>query len=427
MVAALLLTVAAAQGQGQLVVNGRVVAGLLTTLVPGYAYAPAEPYARALGAELRLGGNTALLSFGGRLVSLPVFPTPEAALSRTDALMVDGRRASGTGAVLRDGTVYLPVKSVTAAFTGRTAYLEAERTVVVVFPRPTLVSVSPPAVWGRSERFVLRFNAPVAVEDRFEPSLGVARVRFARAELGDEGLAEQRFSGSRFSDAALVPGDGFLDFNLTLPEGNSYRVFTEPYGAGERVIIDVLRGDAPETAQTSSVVLAADAGTERLARRLGRALEAQNVPATVQRTFTGEDAPLGFAAPLLLALRAAPVDEGRFNVFYLPEGGADVPTLDAPIRVAAASVTGDVGDRLGYLEPDFGVGERFARQLAVSLSERTTLTPASLLAAPILELGGAAGRGVLLELPPSALDTPAETARLGAAIAPLISMLWQGR
>ena len=76
---AALLVAAAAHGQGRLVVNGRPVAGLTTALLPGYAYAPAEPYARALGAELRVGGDTLLLSFGGRLVSLPVFPTPGAA------------------------------------------------------------------------------------------------------------------------------------------------------------------------------------------------------------------------------------------------------------------------------------------------------------------------------------------------------------
>ena len=429
LLAALLLT-AAAHGQGRLVVNGRPVGGLTTTLLPGYAYAPAEPYARALRAELRVGGDTLLLSFGGRLVSLPVFPTPgaaaaamaSAATGTINALMVDGRRVFSPGAVLRGGTVYLPIKSVTAALTGRTAYLEAERTVVVVFPRPALVSVSPPGVWGRSERFVLAFDAPVSLESRFEPSLGVARFRFARAELGNENLTGQRFSGSRFSDAALVPGDGFLDFNLTLPEGNRYTVFTEPHGDGERVVIDVLRGDAPASAQTAAVVLAADARTEPLARRLQRSLEDQDVAATVVRTLPGDAAPRGFGTPLLLALRAAPVDEGRFNVFYLPED-AGVPTLAAPVRVAASGVTGDAGDRLEHLSPDFGVGERFARRLATSLAERTALTPAAILAAPLLELGGAAGRGVLLELSPSALDTPAETARLEAAIGALVVAL----
>ncbi len=427
---AALLVAAAVHGQGRLVVNGRPVGGLTTTLLPGYAYAPAEPYAQALGAELWVGGDTLLLSFGGRLVSLPVFPTPGAAAGEatdtTSALTVDGRRVPSPGAVAQGGRVYLPVKSVTAALTGRTAYLEAERTVVVVFPRPTLVSVSPPGVWGRSERFVLTFDAPVSLESRFEPSLGVARFRFARAELGDESLTGRRFSGSRFSDAALVPGDGFLDFNLTLPEGNRYNVFTEPYGDGERVIIDVLRGDAPESAQTAAVVLAADARTEPLARRLQRTLEAQNVSATVVRTRPGDATPRGFGTPLLLALRAAPVDEGRFNVFYLPEDAA-LPTLAAPVRVAAAGVTGDAGDRLEHLSPDFAVGERFARRLAASLRERTTLTPAAVLAAPLLELGGAAGRGALLELSPSALDTPAEAARLEAAVGALVAALAQGR
>lgn len=423
--AALLVTVAAAQGG--LVVNGRPVAGLTTALVPGYAYAPAEPYARALGAELRVGGSTLLLSFGGRLVSLPVVPTPEAAAAVTDALMVDGRRAPSTGAVAQGGRVYLPVKSVTAALSGRTAYLAEARTVVVVFPRPALVGVSPPGVWGRSERFVLTFDAPVSFESRFEPSLGVARFRFARAELGDAGLAEQRLpSGSRFSDAALVPGDGFVDLNLTLLSGNTYRAFTEPYGAGERVVIDVLREDAAAGERSPAVLLAADAGTAALARQVQGALADAGVSATVQRTVPSDPAPLGFAAPLTLAFRTAPVAAERFNVFFLPEDAA-VPLLNAPVRVAATGVMGEASARLTNLEPDFGVGERFAARLAAALADRTTLTPASVLAAPLLELGGAAGRGVLLELPASAVDTPAEVARLESAVVPLVTALMQDR
>ena len=61
------------------------------------------------------------------------------------------------------------------------------------------------------------------------------------------------------------------------------------------------------------------------------------------RTLPGEAAPRGFGTPLLLALRSAPVDEGRFNVFYLPEDAA-LPTLAAPVRVAAAGITGDAGE-----------------------------------------------------------------------------------
>ena len=161
-------------------------------------------------------------------------------------------------------------------------------------------------------------------------------------------------------------------------------------------------------------------------RREGTPLTGRTVVVTGASSGIGREVALAVArrggTPLLLALRAAPVDEGRFNVFYLPEDAA-LPTLAAPVRLAAAGVTGDAGDRLEHLSPDFAVGERFAQRLAASLRERTTLTPAAVLAAPLLELGGAAGRGALLELSPSALDTPAETARLEAALAPLVAAL----
>ena len=111
-----------------------------TDLVSGSAYAPAEPYAEALGAAYRYDARTGvLLSFGGRFLSLQSFPTVKQAAAATTALTVDGQQPSeyGRGAST-DESVYLPVKSVTAALGGRTAYLAAAKTVAVVFPRPTL-------------------------------------------------------------------------------------------------------------------------------------------------------------------------------------------------------------------------------------------------------------------------------------------------
>ena len=43
-----------------------------------------------------------------------------------------------------------------------------------------------------------------------------------------------------------VPGSDFFDFNLTLQPGNGYSFFSEPWGAGQRVVIDVFRSGVLE-------------------------------------------------------------------------------------------------------------------------------------------------------------------------------------
>lgn len=423
-VALALLTCAGAQQQ--LSVNGTSVE-VRTELVPGSAYAPAEAYARALGAEYRFDARTGvLLSFGGRFLSLRSFSTPAQAAAAKTALMVDGRRVPGTGAVTADGTVYLPVKSVTAALGGQTAYLTEVKTVAVVFPRPRLTAVSPPGAWGSYERFVLSFDAPVAVDDYFEPSLGAVRFRFRRAELGSDELSGRPFdlSGGRISDAAFVPSGNFLDFNLILQGGSSYRTFSEPRAEGERVVIDVFRNAAvggAVGAQTPVLVLQTEAGTHVLAQRLKVALESRSIRVNLQRATPAAMDRAGFAAPFLLTLRQATLPAGRFNVYYLPPNAA---ALDFPVRrrsVAAAS--DEARAQLARLVPDPALGERIAQGLATGLNTRTSLTLDTLMAVPLQTLGSAAGRGVMLELSASDLNRSG----LVAPLASLLSTLLQGR
>ena len=95
----------------------------------------------------------------------------------------------------------------------------------------------------------------------FSSLVGGRALSFSSAELGSAQLSGRRFnlSGGRISDAAFVPNGSFLDFNLTLQKGNTYRTFSEPYGAGERVVIDVLRDAAGGAgAPTPVMVLQAD-------------------------------------------------------------------------------------------------------------------------------------------------------------------------
>jgi len=414
------VTQAWAQAQQRLVLNGTPVAGLSTELVPGTAYAPAEGYARALGADYRFDAQAGVvLMFGGHLLSLRSFATPALAAAAADALTVDGRALPSPGAVRAEGTVYLPVKSVTAAFGGRAAYLAAQRTVAAVFPRPRLLAADPPGVWGSFERFVLTFSAPVALEDRFEPSLNVVRFRFPRAELGSETLAGRRFSGSRFSDAAFVPGSDFFDFNLTLQPGNAYSFFSEPWGAGQRVVIDVFRSEALEQRRGApSLVVGAGAGTVAFARRVQETLGARGVRVRVLSS-AARRAQAQFTAPVWLSLRRAPLAAGRFSVYYLSAGA---PTLGAPARFAAAeaALSEAARARLAGLTPDLGRGERLARGIADALESRTPLTLDALMAAPLAELSAAAGRGVMLELSPADLESAALAEGLAAALATLL-------
>lgn len=423
LIALLLLALGSAQAQQRLVVNGVPVPGLSTELVPGTAYAPAEPYARALGADYRFDAQAGvLLSFGGRLLTLESFDAPAQAAAASTALVVDGRALPGLGAVRAQGTVYLPVKNVASAFGGRTAYLAEAQTVAVVFPRPRLLAAEPPRAWGSFERFVLLFSAPVGLEPYFEASLNVVRFRFPRAELGSEALAGRRFSGSRFSDAAFVPNPGSLDFNLTLQEGSRYSVFSEPFGDGARVVIDVFRSAARNRLpgeEAPALVLAAGPGTAPLAGRLRRALEAGGTQVQLLNGAAAAAQDRKFTAPVLLSLRQAPLRAGRFNIYYL---AGEVPALDAPVRFASAEATlSEVARaRLAQVTPDLARGERLARGLAGALERRTPLTLASLMGAPLLELSGAAGRGVMLELSPADLRNEGLAAPLAMAVETLL-------
>ena len=413
-----------AGAQQQLSVNGTLI-GVRTDLVSGSAYAPAESYAKALGASYRYDARTGvLLSFGGRFLSLQSFSAVNQAAAADTALTVDGRRLPSTGAVQVGASVYLPVKSVTAALGGRTAYLAAAKTVAVVFPRPALRAVSPPGAWGSYERFVLTFDAPVELEDTPVPSLGAVRFRFPRAYLDPAELSGRRFSGSRFSDAALVPSGNFLDFNLILQPGNTYRTFSEPYGNGERVVIDVFRAAAG--AQTPVLGLLADPGTLALARHLKTVLESYNFTVELQQAASEPTAQFGFATPFLLTLRQAPLPAGRFNVYYLPPSA---PALGAPVRHAGVEPTlsAEARAQLARLTPDVALGERLARGLATGLGSRTSLTLGALLAAPLEVLSGAAGRGVMLELSPEDLARPGANAELAESLAPLLRTLLQER
>lgn len=414
----------------QLILNGYEVAGATTELVPGTTYAPAAALAAALGASWRFDAEGGLFSleFGGRFLSLRAFGAPEAAAAAQGALWVDGREAPGPGAVVVAGEPYLPVKGVVAALGGHTAQVAggATQVVTVVFPRPQLTAVRSPGVWGRAERFVLEFSAPVAVEPLYEPSLRVLRLRFPRALLGD-GVATGRFSGTHFSDAALVPDVGYLDFNLTLRAGQDYSLFSEPAGAGQRVVLDLFaRGDrgGEVNAEAPTLILDPSGQTAALAGELQRLLGARGVNAEL--TWTQDPAPpevrarSGVGAPLFVTLSRAPLGPGRVNLYYLaPETPSAL--LQAPLRAGAEAPLSEAGrERLAALPLDLALGERVARLLGTALKARTGLQP-RLVEAPLFALSGAAGRGVMLELSTAVPTTPGLVAALAESLAAVLA------
>ena len=103
-----------------------------------------------------------------------------------------------------------------------------------------------------------------------------------------------------------------------------------------------------------------------------------------------------------------------------------VGNLSSPLRreAAAATASGDPGTDpveralLRRLAPDPAAGERYARAVSGALSG--TLTAQTLESAPLFVLGGAAGRGVLLELSPQDLASESLPAALADAVVALL-------
>ncbi len=386
----------------RLIVNGVDIAAFTNTLEPGTAYAAAEPFARAMGATYRYSGDALGFELAGRFVTLQV-------------------RGEAGDAQLHEGTPYVPVKEVARRLGGEVDYLTDAKTVVVVFPRARLRSVQPPDLWGSYERFVLRFSAPVAIDERYEPSLDTVRFRFARTDLAQK----QNFSGQRFSDAVLLPGSDYTDFMLTLGRDSTYEMYAVPKGAGTEVVVDIFSEEEVEAAQETSPppVIVLDAGDA--AEPLRRALEARGVRVQLAQGDLAARMAAGIGAPLFVSLEPAPLSSGQFGVYYL-EG--DVASLDAAIRQNAAEADFSADDptsltppqrTLSRLVPDLTQGERYAQRLSARL-EAEGWQALSVEGAPLYLLAGAAGRGVLLELNPDDLASDALVSPLADALVGLL-------
>ena len=413
-----LLTFLAVGAAQRLVVNGVDIAEFTNALEPGVSYVAAEPFARSVGATFRYssGAQTVNFELAGRFVALPV--------------------GSAAGEARLEGqTLYVPVKETARQLGGEVDYLTEAKTVVVVFPRARLLSVQPPEPWDRYERFVLRLSAPVAIEERFELSLNTVRFRFKRTDLA----SKQSFSGEGFSDAVLLPGESDTDFMLTLDQGSAYEMYTVPKGALTEVVIDIFSLEDAEDAQeveaesdeARRVIIDSSVPASAAAARLEDALTQRGVAA--QRTHEADEVvPLdtrmraGIGSALYVSLDDAPLDAGQVRLYYL---GGDSAGLDAVIRQNAAEVAANMANTeadaptlpqrvLRDLAPDLAQGELYAQTLGGRLTAAGWRVEVQ--AVPLYLLSGAAGRGVMLELNSTDLNSDIFIATLADALTSLL-------
>ncbi|MDZ7704172.1 MAG: N-acetylmuramoyl-L-alanine amidase [Trueperaceae bacterium] len=423
-----LLVTPFAAAQQTLLVNGHSVP-LDTRLIPGTSFAPAADYAAALGARYAYNRRLGLATFqyAGRFATLNVYDNPQDAYTTGNALRVDGTLQDSVGGVLQDGLPYIPVKSLATAFGGSVDYLSGRNTVAVVFPRATLTSLERPTDNDGYERIVLNFSAPVSLEQRDDPAGGTVysfdRVRVER---------EESFSGRYFSAARLDNRTGTATLWLEPRPGSRTESFASQ-DDGFQWIIDIFPGVAELPAERPHIVLDPGHGgtdngfifpgrgresdlTLTLARDLAERLRADGYRVTLTRDSDialplAARSDLASGADLFLSLHGAPLPAGSFNLYYLGDA-AGLASLDMAVRQnaasavrTAASVEGSSTDTLRRrillgLIPDVGRGELLARDLSAELAQEANYRAAERSAAPLYILGGAAGRGLLLELSP---------------------------
>lgn len=427
LLAAMVLLLTGTAWSQTLSVNGSEVEGLTLELVPGVSYAPAGSYASALGAGLSVdyGSSLVTLELGGRIVVLPTLE--DASNAGTASIHVNGAPRDGRPAVFDQGRLYLPVSVVAQAFLGYTSYVPSRERVMVVLPRGRFESVEVERR-GSSERLVLNVVGNVPYSLYYNSPLRALEVTFDRTDAsGLESLA----AGRNFTRAAPLLGRGSVTYRINLDEEVDYQVFTAPAGRGYQLVVDLFEGSGdPEASEPAPLVVidpghgGSDRGmilgdtseselTLALALELADALERRGLRVLLSRegdqpvplaTRSG----LGVGADLFLSLHVHVDEDDLASVYYLAEAEGN-QGLDLAIRQNAQAELTDTTDVLRRrlllnLVPDVDVGRGYAQTLQSELLARTSVRAAEPTAAPLAVLSGAAGRGLMLELPDS-VDT----------------------
>lgn len=449
LLAVLLPAFQAALAQPTLIVNGREVPGNTTGIVAGSSYAPAAPLASALGATaaVDLGRGLVVLDAGGRFLQVLVAPTPELAQTMQGAMRLDGTVVPGPGAVLSGGEVYLPVKQVSEALGGSVTFIEGQNTVVVVQPRARLTAMRR---LTNPERIELQVSAPVRYSTYFNAPVQALQLHFERTDIE---VRLPPLEGDRFIVATAAAAGGGADVRVQLVDGASYEVYQVPEGRGFRLVIAL--GAAGENPLAAGVRIVIDAGhggqdtglvtaqgsesslTLAAAQRLAAALRQRGFEVTLTRDgdFTvpiDTRSAAGIGADVYLSLHAADLPAGTFNAYYLGEA-ADVESLEMAIRRNAAGAAARETDRLRRelllgLIPDLDVGRQSAEGIAAGLFTLGDYRAGEVAPAPLQVLGGAAGRGVLVEFSPADLASEQLPLHLAQALADLLAReVAQGR
>ncbi len=416
----LLWVVALAFAEPRLLVNGRDIAANTTELVKGTSYAPGAALARALGAELTndLGRGIVSLQVGGRVMQLALVGEPPGGAT-TESVWLDGRAVAGGPAVMTGGEVFLPVKAVAEALGASVTYLADEDTVMVVQPRARLTAMRSQARGG--ERVELSLSALVRYSTFFNEPLSTLHVYLERTDV------ETRLptlEGEAFTTTTATATAGATEVRIQLRPGTDYRVYAVPDGRGFR--LNVALGVAVGETESEKVYVVVDPGhggsdqgivtpgfgseavlTLAFAERLASALTARGMRVALTRDLDAlvnpaEREKLGVGADLFISIHVAPVELGEFRAYYLG-AAANVTSLDMAVRENATTALREGAtdalrrELLLGLVPDLDVGRRVSEALSGRLFAVGGYRAEVVASAPLQVLGGAAGRGVLLE------------------------------
>jgi N-acetylmuramoyl-L-alanine amidase len=428
------------EAQQRLIINAQDVPGMTTGIVGGSSYAPALTLADAIGATFSYdpGGAVAVFDYAAHLLVLRVYPTGFEAKQATEALELDGRPVAGTGAVNVEGTLYVPVKSVVAAFGGSIDYNSEQGQAVVVFPRARLETATVSSQQGY-DRFSLDFAGLTSYQLYFNGAANTLQVRFERLEP----VQAQGFSGQHISNAVLQQTGGYSDLVLRLNPETRYETYTAPRPGGFSLLLDILPATAaPQYPAPALVIDAGHGGSDPglpltegsegdltlvLAQRLAESLRASGLGSELTRSgdatvSVAERSQQGIGSGLYLSIHASDeLSPGQFNIFYLSEA-PDTATLDLAVRenarLALDQPDTDVMRRrlLLNLVPDIAQGEVYAEGIARELTQLAGYTPNILTGLPLKVLEGAAGRGVLIEFNAGNLSDSQLATHLAAAV-----------
>lgn len=440
----LLLVLGTVLATPTLSVNGRQVPGLTLSLVDGVSYAPASSFAEALGARMRIdyGSGQVSLELGSRILVLPAFEQPTEAPDGGVTWQLNGETRPGRAAMFDEGQLYLPVSAVAKAFLGYTTYVPERERVMVVLPRGELSELA----WqrqGRADRIVLTVvgNVPYALYHN-EP-VDTLEIRFERTDAGRISPLE---GGRHFRRVSTLATQSAAEVRISLEESSQFSVYTVPVGRGYRLVVDLFeeasRAETEAEPAPRVVIDAAHGGDDRgissagtaestQALQLSRLLaeELQRLGFAVELTRNGDHAlPLasrsgmGVGSDLFLSIHVHPSQDDLMSIYYLAEADG-AASLELAIRQNAESEMERTTDALRRrlllnLIPDVDVGRRYAQAFRSELFGRGHPV-AEPRAAPLAVLAGAAGRGLVLELPAGEVVDE----RLVSALADVINVL----